>query len=71
MRKKTNTITANDITKCIGTGCPVKEKCYRYTTKAEPYQSYFLKVPYRDGQCLHYWGDNAEGIWRELKEAAK
>ena len=71
MRKKPTTITANDITKCKGDGCPVKHHCHRYTAKPAEYQSYFLKVPYRDNQCLHYWGDNAEGIWRELKEAVK
>lgn len=71
MPKKPNTITANEITKCMGTGCPVKEQCYRYTTKAVPYQSYFLKVPYRDDQCLFYWGENAEAIWQQLKDITK
>ena len=30
-----------DISKCIGTDCPLKEKCYRYTSKPNAYrQSY-------------------------------
>ena len=58
-----------DITKCKGDGCPVKEHCIRYTAKASNYQSYFIKTPYRDNQCLHYWGDHAETIFKQLKPA--
>lgn len=56
---------------CKGTECPVKHQCHRYTAKPTDRQSYFLKVPFREGQCLHYWGDNAEGVWQQLKEIMK
>ena len=71
MRKKSNTITANDITMCKGDGCPVKQQCHRYTAKPAQYQSYFRKVPYSDDQCLFYWGEKAEAIWQQLNDATK
>lgn len=57
-----------DITKCSGVNCPFKEQCYRYTAPASDYQSYFLSPPIRDGKCDHYWGENAEQIWNQLKD---
>ena len=30
----------SDITKCIDSYCPSKEKCYRYTAPSTEYQSY-------------------------------
>jgi hypothetical protein len=45
-----------DITKCSGIGCPLKEKCYRFTAKADEYQAYFLEPPIKDGVCDMYWG---------------
>lgn len=51
-----------DITMCKGTGCKVKESCYRYTAPVNEHrQSYFLGVPlYYDHEtgiesCDHYW----------------
>jgi hypothetical protein len=46
-----------DITKCKGDGCPLKELCYRYTSVASEYQSYFMTPPIKDGECEHYWED--------------
>jgi len=44
-----------DITKCNDKECPLKDKCYRYWSKADEYQSYFVESP-RDGdKCEHYW----------------
>ena len=60
-----------DITKCKGVNCPHKEQCYRYTSEADEYQSYFTESPIKDGKCDHYWGGNAEAIWSELKEIKK
>ena len=64
-----------DITKCIAEDCPIKHKCYRYTSEAGVWQSYFLDAPYEivDGKftCEMYWGDNAESIWNELKNITK
>lgn len=57
-----------DITKCEGTDCPVKEKCYRFTARDSEFrQSYFVTPPYKDGKCDHFWGENQEAIWDQLK----
>lgn len=48
----------SDITKCSGEKCPLKEKCYRYTAKADEYgQAYFIEVPFdkEKNECEHYW----------------
>lgn len=48
----------SDITKCNFEGCPLKEKCYRYTTTAdELWQSYFSVVPYdkEKESCNYFW----------------
>ena len=57
-----------DIHKCRGDGCPLKERCYRYTAKAGSYQYYFTEVPFREDKCDMYWGENAEYIFKKLKE---
>lgn len=47
-----------DISKCEGTECPLKEKCYRYTAEANEYwQAYFTEIPYdiESGECEHFW----------------
>lgn len=54
-----------DITKCSGIGCPHKENCYRFTAPASEYQSFFMTPPIEDGKCDMYWGENAEGIWKQ------
>lgn len=50
-----------DISKCQGTDCKLKDSCYRFTAKANPYrQSYFSVPPVKDnGECDHFW-DNKE-----------
>jgi hypothetical protein len=61
-----------DITMCLGTDCPYKETCYRYTAKPnEYYQSYFTEPPIKDGKCDMYWGENAEAIFNQLKDIVK
>jgi hypothetical protein len=62
-----------DISKCSGEDCPVKEKCYRFTATASEYrQSYFFKPPLevKNGvvTCEMYWGDQANSIWKQLKD---
>ena len=56
-----------DITMCKGEEnesiCPYREKCYRFTAKADVYQSYFKGIPLKDNKCDHYWGDGGEAIW--------
>lgn len=47
-----------DITMCAGKDCPLKDKCYRFTAKPNPYwQSYFMKTPYDKNKkdCEHFW----------------
>jgi hypothetical protein len=61
-----------DITMCVGTNCPYKESCYRYTAKPSEYwQSYFTELPIKDGECDMYWGDNAKIIFKQLKKITK
>lgn len=59
-----------DITKCSGANCPVKDKCYRYTSPASPSQSYFWDTPGKmEGKqfsCDMYFSENAQSIWEEL-----
>jgi hypothetical protein len=58
-----------DITMCVGTNCPHKESCYRYTAKpCEHWQAYFTEPPIKDGKCDMYWGENSESVWNQLKE---
>lgn len=60
-----------DGTMCVGTNCPYKETCYRFTAIPNEYrQAYFIETPIKDGECEHYWGD-AEVIWSKLKEIVK
>jgi hypothetical protein len=66
----------SDITMCPGNGCPIKEKCHRFTANTnEMWQSYFLDVPGKiendKFSCDMYWGDNAESIWNLLKDVTK
>jgi hypothetical protein len=44
-----------DITKCFGIDCPLKEKCFRFTSLASVNQSYFINSPIKDGKCDMYW----------------
>ena len=60
-----------DITMCLGTECPHKETCYRFTAKPSDYQSYFMKPPIKEGKCEYYWGENAQSVWNQLKEIVK
>jgi len=45
-----------DITKCMGTNCPMKESYYRYTAKEDEfYQAYFVEPPIKNDECDMYW----------------
>ena len=62
-----------DISKCTGEDCLIKEKCYRFTASVgKVKQSYFFKPPFeiKDSvfTCEMYWGENAESIWKQLKD---
>lgn len=56
---------------CKGTNCPLKESCYRYTSKLDDHQSWFTEPPFKDNKCDMYWGENAESIWKQLKDITK
>lgn len=61
-----------DITMCLGTDCPHKETCYRFTAKPSEYrQAYFMEAPIKEGKCEYYWGENQINIWNQLKEIMK
>jgi hypothetical protein len=60
-----------DITMCLGTNCPHKETCYRFTAKPSDYQSYFMTPPIKEGKCDMYWGKDQINIWNQLKEIVK
>jgi hypothetical protein len=63
-----------DITKCLGTDCPWKEKCVRYTTPADDhYQAYFSTPPGKKDEeevftCDMFWGEPQEGVLKQLKD---
>lgn len=65
----------SDITKCMGQGCPIKDKCKRYTSensiKNSMCQSYFIESPIKDGKCDMYWGEQNESIFNQLKTILK
>ena len=46
----------SDITKCRDNKCPSKNSCYRFTSKAGDFQSYFMESPRKDGEdrCKYY-----------------
>ena len=69
--KLLNAYNMSDITMCLGTDCPYKETCYRYTSEPSDWQSYFSVPPIKDGKCDMYWGDNAEAIFNQLKDIVK
>lgn len=37
----------SDITKCGGQGCPIRDRCERYTVPSGPWQSWFITPPGR------------------------
>jgi hypothetical protein len=42
-----------DITKCHGTDCPIKQGCYRFTSKPSQWQSYFTTSPNKGNSCKY------------------
>lgn len=56
-----------DITMCEGKECPIKNQCYRYTANPSDYQSYFAESPWDGEKCEMFWGENAQGIYEQLK----
>jgi len=50
----------NDISKCEGKECPLRDTCYRYTVKADEfmqaYGSYWRDLEEKN-KCKYYWED--------------
>jgi hypothetical protein len=46
-----------DITMCPGHGCPMKQRCYRFTAPVtEHWQAYFAETPRTsDLGCTYFW----------------
>ena len=38
-----------DISMCMNTDCPSREKCYRFTAKANPYRQSYMDFKPEDG----------------------
>lgn len=43
-----------DITKCEGSDCPLKEKCWRFISASAENQLYFVGTPFKDNKCDYF-----------------
>jgi hypothetical protein len=62
----------SDITMCSGEGCPLKEKCHRFTAvKNLDRQSFFVKPPFEIDKkkftCKMFWGESYELLLQQIK----
>lgn len=58
-----------DITKCLNDGCPVRNKCYRWTAQGSERQAVQLfdyKVVDRKVHCEHFWLNSSDKKDNEL-----
>lgn len=45
-----------DISMCEGTGCPLKETCYRFIAEPSEYRQSYMTTPLKkDNTCDYYW----------------
>jgi hypothetical protein len=46
-----------DISMCIGSNCPLKLNCYRYTARANPYRQAYgaFKYDEKRQKCEYFW----------------
>lgn len=55
-----------DITMCEGTGCPLKDDCYRFKAKPSEYrQSYFINPPNKGDKCEYF-----SKLWHKQNKSA-
>lgn len=43
-----------DIAKCSNENCPLKEKCYRFTSKPSEFSQAYADFTYDEG-CEYFW----------------
>ncbi len=55
-----------DISKCSGKDCPLKDNCKRYKAIDGMWQSYFTEVPFKDGKCEMFLGDESKSTLAKL-----
>jgi hypothetical protein len=55
----------NDICKCDNDKCTIKETCYRWTVKADEWQSYSSFEQDEKGWCTHYWRNTHELYYKK------
>lgn len=46
-----------DITMCRNAGCPMKNKCYRYTATPDMYRQSWFGGELKEGKCKYFWLD--------------
>jgi len=66
----------SDISKCSGDKCPLKDKCYRFTSKASSlWQSDIDPPPFtikkKKFKCDLFWGEQSQAIIKELNAILK
>lgn len=58
-----------DISMCEGNGCPLKEKCYRFTAIPNEYrQAYFVEPPYIGDDCDFFCGFSVDNDLKEINK---
>jgi hypothetical protein len=64
-------MSSNNITKCVGIDCPLRETCMRFNApKNSEYTSYFSDTPYdhKNQRCIHFKPlGKSEEIKNEIK----
>ena len=60
----------SDLTKCEGKKCPIKDSCYRYTSKGGMWQSWFTKEPFKIKKkvftCDMFWGEDTQRLYDDI-----
>lgn len=60
-----------DITKCKGIGCPIRDKCYRFTAPEGRWQSYSNFVPSLNEtktECPYFYYNGGKDVKRSKKD---
>lgn len=46
-----------DISMCLNTNCPLKEKCHRFTAEPSEFRQSYVRFKFEDGNCEYFWGN--------------